>query len=236
MIGTGTLVNAAAVVVGASAGLVIGKGLPERFRQTINYALGLITFFLAVRMIAAIERGYALHVVGAVLAGAIIGELLKLEQGLEWLGGRLRERFAASRADDAATFVEGFVVASMIFCIGPMTLLGTFEDGLGRTPLLLYIKSAMDGVLAIALAATLGRGVLWSALVVLVFQGALTLAALAGASQIPELYVRGIESTGGVLILAIGLLLLEVRRIRVANLLPALPLVCLFLWLWPKGL
>ncbi|GAH63254.1 unnamed protein product, partial [marine sediment metagenome] len=132
-------------------------------------------------------------------------------------------------------FVEGFVIASLIFCVGPMTLLGTFQDGRGDTPNLLLIKSAMDGIMAIALATAYGRGVLFSALFVLGFQGALTLAAVvAGAEQIDDLYIRAISATGGVMILGIGLLLLDVVKIRVANLLPALPLVCLILWLWPN--
>jgi hypothetical protein len=167
----------------------------------------------------------------------VVGELLRLEQALEWLGGWLRDRFAAKGPAGQSTFVEGFVVASLIFCVGPMTLLGTFEDARGKIPQLLYIKSAMDGLLAIALAASLGRGVLFSAAFVLIFQGALTATAwLAGAGQIPELFTSGLQATGGVLLLAIALLLLDIVRIRVANLLPALPLVCLSLWLWSNPL
>ena len=151
------------------------------------------------------------------------------------MGSRLRDRFAAKRGGDQATFVEGFVVAGLIFCVGPMTLLGAFEDGRGDLPRLLLIKSAMDGITAIALATVYGRGVLFSALFVLGFQGALTLVAVvAGADQIEGLYIQAISATGGVMILGIGLLLLDVVRIRVANLLPALPLVCLILWLWPN--
>jgi len=235
MVGLGTLVNAITVLVGGTIGTIAGRRFPERVRQTAIYVLGLITFFLAVRMMIHIDAGYTLHVVGALLAGAIIGELLRIEQGLEWLGARLRERVAPG-GGGGTDFVEGFVVASLVFCVGPMTLLGTFEDGLGKVPLLLYIKSAMDGVMAVALAARYGRGVLCSVLFILVFQGALTAAAALGAPAIPPDYVTAIEATGGVLVLGIGLLLLDVRRIRVANLLPALPLVCLLLWLWPNPL
>lgn len=234
MVGMGTLFNTATVLAGSAIGLAVGKRLPERFRQTAVYSLGLITFFLAFRMMTGIAAGYGLHVVAAVLFGAILGEALKLEQGLECFGEVLKRRFARGGERRSGTFVEGFVVASLIFCVGPMTLLGTFEDGIGKAPMLLYVKGTMDGVMALALAASLGMGVVFSALFVLVFQGALTAAAALGAPHIPDLYVQGIEATGGVLVLAIGLLLLDVRRIRVANLLPALALVCLFLWLWPK--
>ncbi|NLX58178.1 MAG: DUF554 domain-containing protein [Phycisphaerae bacterium] len=234
--GMGTYVNAAAVVVGSLIGLSVGRRFPERFRRTITHCLALVTFFLAARMMTGLElEGYVLHVVVALLAGAILGELLRIEQGIEWLGEQLRRRFAAQGPGDQASFVEGFVVAGLIFCVGPMTLLGAFEDARGDTPNLLLIKSAMDGVLAIALAASYGRGVLFSALFVLGFQGAITLgAAAAGAGQIPDRYIEVIRATGGVMILAIGLLLLDLVRIRVANLLPAVPLACLILWLYPK--
>ena len=235
--GAGTYINTATVLVGATIGLLAGRRFPERFRRTITHVLGLITFFIAVRMMVRIEQGFLIHVVVALLVGTILGELLKIEQGIEWLGARLRDRFAAKRAGDQTAFVEGFVVAGLIFCVGPMTLLGTFEDSRGDLPRLLLIKSAMDGIMAVALAAAYGRGVLFSAVFVLGFQGALTLGAVAaGADQIDDLYIRAISATGGVMILGIGLLLLDVVRIRVANLLPALPLVCLILWLWPRSI
>jgi hypothetical protein len=237
LVGTGTYLNTATVLAGGLLGLVLGRRFPERLRRTTMQALGLITFFVALNMMRDIAGGYLLHVVAAVLIGAVLGELLKLEQGLEWCGAKLRDRFSAgSAAEGQPNFVEGFVVASMIFCVGPMTLLGAFEDGTHQTPILLYTKSAMDGVLSIALAATLGRGVVFSALSVLVFQGLLTILALTFAPNIPDLYIHGIRAAGGLLTFSIGLLLLDLVRIRVANLLPALPLVCLFLWLWPKPL
>ncbi len=235
MVGSGTLVNTATVLVGSCLGLLVGKRLPERFRRIVTYALGLITFFLAVNMMRGIQAGYTLHVVAAVLAGAVLGEAIRIEQGLEWVGRWLRDRAAARSGGETTGFVEGFVVAGLIFCVGPMTLLGTFQDGIGRVPYLLYVKSAMDGFMAMALAATYGRGVVFSAGLVLGVQGAMTAAAWGlGGERIPDLYIHGIEATGGVLVLAIGLLLLDIRRIRVANLLPALPLVCLLLWLYDK--
>jgi hypothetical protein len=238
LVGTGTFLNTLTVLAGSLLGLVLGRRFPERLRRTTMQALGLITFFVALRMMSDLPGGYMLHVVAAVLLGAVLGELLKIEQGLEWLGARLRDRFAAhdQAAEGQPRFVEGFVVASMIFCVGPMTLLGTFEDGTHQAPILLYTKSAMDGVLSIALAATLGRGVVFSALSVLLFQGLLTLLALTFAPNIPDLYIHGIRAAGGLLTFSIGLLLLDLVRIRVANLLPALPLVCLFLYLWPNPL
>lgn len=237
MIGIGTLYNTVTVLAGALLGRTLGRHIPKRFGETTTRCLGLVTFYLAVTMMMRIPGGYALHVVAALLFGATLGELLRLEQGLEWVGQRLKDRFATEPDAGENRFVEGFVVASLIFCVGPMTLLGTFEDATGRTPLLLYIKGTMDGVLAIALASTYGWGVAFSAGFILVFQGALTGAGwLANATEIPPLYQQGIAATGGVMILAIGLVLLDIRRIRVANLLPAVPLVCLLLWLWPNAI
>lgn len=237
MIGIGTLFNTVTVLLGATLGRTLGRHIPKRFSETAVFTLGLITFFLAIKMMADRPRGYELHIVAALLFGAILGELMKLEQGLEWLGAWLKRRVAAKDAAEgnSGRFVEGFVVASLIFCVGPMTLLGTFEDGAGRAPLLLYIKGTMDGVLGIALAATYGWGVVASALVILIFQGALTAVAWLGAPTIPPLYIDAIGTTGGVMVMAIGLILLDVKRIRVANLLPALPLVCLLIYLWPEA-
>lgn len=238
-IGSGTVFNAITIALGALLGRYLGRHIPERFTQTATWTLGLITFFLALRMMMEVPGGYALHVVAALVFGAILGEAMKLEQGLEALGRWLKDRVAARAAGGEGNgashrFVEGFVVASLIYCIGPMTLLGTFEDGAGQVPLLLYIKGTMDGVLAVALATRYGLGVLFSALFVLVFQGLLTAAAWLGAPSMPELWVQAIGTAGGVMVLSIGFVLLDIKRIRVANLIPALPLVCLLLWLWPK--
>lgn len=240
MIGIGTIFNTLTVLAGAMVGRTLGRHIPKRFSETAVFTLGLVTFFLAIKMMADRPRGYELHIVAALLFGAVLGELMKLEQGLEWIGGWLKRRVAATGPAEgeggSGRFVEGFVVASLIFCVGPMTLLGAFEDGSGQAPLLLYIKGTMDGVLAIALAASYGWGVAASAVFVLVFQGLLTAAAWLGAPTIGQLYVDAIGTTGGVMVMAIGLILLEVKRIRVANLLPALPLVCLLIYLWPEGI
>jgi uncharacterized protein len=226
---TGTLINVGTVLAGTAVGTAMGERLPERIRETILHALGLIT--LVVGMASALEgfgqdlaatagRFGFLIVLGSVLLGGIIGELLRIERGLNRAGDALKARFGRGQA----RFTEGFVVSSLVFCVGPLTVLGSIRDGLTGDFQLLAIKSVLDGFAAIAFAAVLGWGVGFSALTVLLYQGALTLSASAVAGAFSDAMVAALTSAGGVLILGIGLRLLELREVRVANLLPALVL------------
>jgi uncharacterized membrane protein YqgA involved in biofilm formation len=161
-----------------------------------------------------------LIVMGSILVGGIIGELVGIERGLDRLGEMLKERFGRGQA----RFTEGFVVASLVFCVGPLTILGSIQDGLTGDYQLLAVKSLLDGFAALAFASALGWGVGFSVLVILVYQGGLTLGASFLAGAFSEAMIAAMSATGGVLILGIGLRLLELRRVRVANLLPALVL------------
>jgi hypothetical protein len=209
-------------------GTLIGGRLSERVRETVFHSLGLITLLIGVnagleafrRPLADLTRASLLIVMGSVLVGGLIGELLGIERGLNRLGDALKARFAEGQA----RFTEGFVIASLVFCVGPLTVLGSIEDGLTGDYRLLAIKSLLDGFAAIAFASALGWGVGFSALVVLVYQGALTLSASWAAGVFSEAMVAALTAAGGVLILGIGLRLLELREVRVANLLPALVL------------
>lgn len=209
-------------------GTLIGDRLPERVRETVFHSLGLVTLLIGVnagleafrRPLADLTRASLLIVMGSVLVGGIIGELLGIERGLNHLGDALKARFAEGQA----RFTEGFVIASLVFCVGPLTVLGSIEDGLTGDYRLLSIKSLLDGFAAIALASALGWGVGFSALVVLVYQGSLTLSASWAAAVFSEAMVAAMTAAGGVLILGIGLRLLELREVRAANLLPALVL------------
>jgi uncharacterized membrane protein YqgA involved in biofilm formation len=227
---TGTLVNAAAVLVGTVIGTLLGDRLPERIRETVMHGLGL--FVLAIGVfeaglaftgpLAEFTRASAVIVLGSVLAGGVIGELLRIEDHLNGLGERLKRRFAGD--EGGARFVEGFVVASLVFCIGPLTILGSIQDGLSGDADLLYVKSTLDGFAALAFSAALGWGVGFSVITILVFQGALSLLAGAVAGGFSPAVIASMTATGGILILAIGLRLLELRIVRVGNLLPALVL------------
>jgi hypothetical protein len=223
---TGTLINVAAVVVGGTLGTLMGNRLPEKTRQTVLYGLGLMTLVIGVTM--AIGTKNSLIPLFSILVGGIIGEALRIDDGLTWLGCRAEQRFGGARnGQDDGRFAQGFITASLIFCIGPMAILGSIQDGLMGNYNLLMIKSVLDGFAAMALAATLGAGVILSAGAVLAYQGALSLlamlfgTALGGVtSQTP--WVIEMTAAGGVVILSISFILLDIKRIRTANLLPAI--------------
>ncbi len=226
---TGTLINTATVIVGGAAGAFLGNRLPEKMRQTVLSGIGLMTLVLGMTM--AMQTKNALIPLFSVLLGGVIGEALRIEDGLErlgrWFEAKLGRRSHASAAGiGRATITQGFITASLVFCVGPMTILGAIQDGLMGDFTLLTIKATLDGFTGMALAASLGAGVILSALTVFGFQASLSLlalisgAALGGVTR-ETLWVVEMTATGGVVILSIGFLLLDIKRIRVANLLPA---------------
>jgi uncharacterized membrane protein YqgA involved in biofilm formation len=233
--GLGTLINVVAVLAGSGIGMLVGNRLPERTRSTVTDALGLITLIVGALNVAAIgdaafgeavgEDWTLIVVLGAVVVGGIIGSLLGIEPGLERLGAWLQRRFAGEQADaERARFIEGYVSASLLFCVGPLTVLGSLSDGLGNGIDQLVLKSSLDLLASMAFAASLGLGVALSAVSVLVFQGALTILGAGFGSFMPDSTVAAMTATGGVLLLGIGLRLLRIRQVAVADLLPALVL------------
>jgi uncharacterized membrane protein YqgA involved in biofilm formation len=214
-------VNVVAVLVGSGIGLAIGNRLSERLQRIITTGLGLSTLLIGVQMALKVQN--VLVVIASMVIGGVMGELLGIESGLERAGEWLKAR-ARSRS---GTFVAGYVTASLVFCVGPMTLLGSIQEGLTGNPDIIYTKSMLDGAASVAFASSLGIGVSFAAVTVLVFQGALTLLGAQLAFLLRPEILNELTATGGLLILAIGLLLLDVKRIRVANLLPALVVVVL---------
>jgi uncharacterized membrane protein YqgA involved in biofilm formation len=213
----GTIVNTVAVLVGGLAGLRLRRRLPERMRETVMQAIGLATLLIGVQM--ALQTRNVLGIIVSLALGAVIGEGLHIEEGLESLGQWAERRLGGG---DGQQLSRAFVTSSLLFCVGPMTLLGAIQDGLGQPPTLLYTKSLLDGISSVAIGAALGAGVLLSAVTVLVYQGAITLAAgLVQRSMTPEM-TRELTATGGMLIVGLGLGILQIRRIRVGSLLPAL--------------
>lgn len=232
MRGLGTLINLATVLVGGVAGVYAGHRLPERMRLTMMQGLGLATIAIAVVGFAPLldeDLGLrrAVIMIGALTVGAVIGEWLRIEERLESLGDRLRRRFAPEENETdtisgQSRFVEGFVVASTVFCAGPMTLLGATEDGLGISIRLLAIKSTLDGIAAIGFASIYGWGVLASLLVIAVYQGAVTALAVFIEPVLTTEVLAELSLIGSLLVLGIGLRLLAIKDIKVLNLLPAL--------------
>ncbi len=210
--------NVIAVVVGGSAGLGLQRRLPERVREAVMAAIGLATLLIGLQM--ALQTRNILGVIVSLALGAALGEGLHIEEGIDALG-RWAERLAGPVAAGGGT-AQAFVTSSLLFCVGPMTILGAIQDGLGQTPVLLYTKSLLDGISSVALGAALGAGVLLSAGTVLVYQGGVTLAAAAVSGVMTPEVTREMTATGGALIIALGLGILQIRRIRVGSLLPAL--------------
>lgn len=227
---TGTIINVIAVLAGGTLGLLFGSRIPERFKGTIIAGLGLFTAAMGLQMFLKSEN--PLIVLGALLIGALLGEWWKIEDGLQAFGQTLEKRFSRDTDTGAGSrFVRGFMVASLLFCVGPMTILGSIQDGLTGDYNLLAVKSTLDGFASIAFASTLGIGVLFSSLVVLFFQGGISLMAGLLSSIISGPMMNEMTATGGVLLVGLAISsLLEIKKIRVGNFLPALAIAPLIVW------
>lgn len=237
----GTLINVVTVLLGTGLGVLLGGRLPERIRTTVLDTLGLFTVVLGIvnameafgpDLSGRLGRAAVLVVLGALLVGGVVGEVINIEARLERAGAWLQSRAQGSKGD-SARFIEGFVVASLVFCVGPLTVLGALQDGLTGDFELLSIKSLLDGFAALAFASALGVGVGFSALTVLIVQGGIALSAGLMSDALTAPMIAAMNAIGGVLILGIGLRLLEIRHVRVANLLPAIVIAPLIVAFWP---
>lgn len=241
MRGAGTLINVATIVAGTAVGLAAGTRIPERTRDTVLQAVGLVVVVIGISQ--AVKTDNMVFPLVALVLGAIVGEGLCLEERLESLGDRIRQR-VERRADPevegivpvgeepagpepgsaaaTSTFVEGFVAATLVFCVGPLAILGSIDDGLKGDPQLLIVKASLDGLVSIVFASTLGVGVAFSALPILVYQGLLT--ALAGVADrvLTDRMVLEMTAAGGIMVMGIGVRLLDIAKVRVASFLPAL--------------
>ena len=224
MVGIGTLVNIATVLLGGALGILLGARLPQRVRETIMHGLGLMTLAIGVKL--SLESQNVLIVLGSLLLGGIAGEMMQVEERLNGLGRWFERRInqsdaptvdeqpQAGNSSGAARFGHAFLTASLVFCVGPMTILGSIQDGLSGDYTLLAIKSMLDGFAALAFASSLGPGVILAAFTVLVYQGALTLGAGWASRVLTDPMIAEMTATGGVLMLALGLGLLDIKRIR----------------------
>ena len=228
MIGLGTIVNAAAIIIGAVCGSVLRNGLPERFRETIMQALGLSILMIGIsgalqgiyKVVdgGKLDREFVMLMIFSLVIGAIIGELLNIEDKLEKMGLWIQNRFLKN----SGNFAEGFITASLVFCVGAMAIVGSLEDGLTGDTGTLFAKSILDGVISIIFAASLGIGVAFSSIPVFIYQGSITLMAGVIKPWLTDTIITQTSLVGSVLIIAIGLNLLEYKRIKVGNMLPAI--------------
>ena len=228
---TGTILNVLTVTIGGFLGMLFGSRLPEKLRQTVVAGLGLFTLAYGVKMFTQTQN--SLIVVMSLLFGVLLGEWLKVEEGLENLGKWLEARFMKN-GDGAsqARFIRGFLTASLVFCIGPMAILGSIENGLTGSINTLVVKSILDGFAAMAFASSLGVGVLFSSLTVLVYQGSISLLAAQVQSFVTTDMMNELTAAGGIILTAIAISsLLEIKKIRTASFLPALLVAPLIVWI-----
>jgi uncharacterized membrane protein YqgA involved in biofilm formation len=218
---TGTIINIITVLIGGALGSLLGARLPECLRQTIIAGLGLFTLGLGVQNFLRTQN--PMIVLGSLLVGALLGEWWRIEDGLQGLGGILEKRLMGQGEEANSRFVRGFLTTSLLFCVGPMAILGSIQDGLSGDYQLLAVKAVMDGFAALAFASTLGVGVMASTLVILVYQGGISLLAAQVQSAVTPAMMTEMTATGGILLLGVAISsILEIKKVRVGNFIPAL--------------
>lgn len=215
----GTIVNIASVLGGSTVGVFFRGRFPDKVQKTVIHGISLSVILIGMQMAFSIEKDPdILLVIFSLVIGAVIGELLQLETRLNNFGESLKDKFGGG--DDL--FVQGFVQASLIYCVGAMAIMGAIQDGLNNDPSILYTKSLLDGITSIAFAASTGIGVAFSVIPIFIYQGSITLASGWAAVYLTEDMIRIMTASGGLLIIAIGLNMLGVSKIKTGNLLPSL--------------
>ncbi len=223
----GTIVNTIAVVTGGSIGLLFKGRLPKRFSKIFFQAIGLFTFYLGISL--ALEAKQVFYLVMALILGALVGEALRIEQRMEQMSQGLKARFRFKNE----RFSEGLLTAFLLYCMGSLTLLGAVTEGLGGDSKLLLIKSLMDGISSIALASTMGVGVVFSAIPLFIYQGGLTLLTMWLGDFIPLEMITEVSAVGGILLIGLAINILGLAKISIMNMLPSLVIVVLLLLFLP---
>jgi len=226
----GTLTNAAAIIAGSTLGILIHRRLPQKYINMAFQGVGLFTLVIGLSM--ALKSNNMILVVVSIVAGSLIGEALNIDGNLEKAGNYLLRKVGKGRrsTEEKNTIhlaVEGFITASMLFCVGSMAILGSFEEGMGNTPYLLYTKSIMDGIFSIAFASSFGFAVALSAAPVFIYQGSLTLFAAYIMRFMTDAMIADLTAVGGILLLGLGISILKIKDIKVVNMLPALIIIIL---------
>lgn len=224
----GTLINAAAVILGSLIGLAIHARLPERLTRIAFQGIGLFTVFLGFTMAA--KTSNFLVMIFSIVPGSIIGELIGIEKHMDRLAGRIKQKIRSENK----SFSEGFITAFLLFCMGSMTILGAIEEGLGGRPDLLIAKSVLDGFSSIALAASLGAGVIFSVLPLLVYQGGITLFASSLQQFFTSALINELSAVGGLLLIGLGINILEIKRLSILNMLPSLVIAVILAYFFQR--
>lgn len=224
----GTILNFLTVVIGSTFGMLIGSKLPEKIKEVIFHAIGLFTILIGINM--AVKGTEFLPIFIALICGGITGEALKLDTRLNIIVEKLKSKISK----DSPRFVDGFITATLIFCVGAMTVVGSIQEGLTGDATILYTKAIMDGVTSLTLASGLGIGVLFSSISVLVIQGSLTLLGGYLKFLMQDIYLMNLTSLGGILLVGLGIELLAIKKIKVLNLLPSLVYLPIFVFIFSK--
>jgi len=226
---TGTLLNIATVIIGGVIGLIFGARISDKLKATVISGMGLFVAAMGLQMFLKTEN--PLIVLGSLLIGTLLGEWWRIEDGLHSLGKLLEQRFSRAENDESNKFVRGFLTASLLFCVGPLTILGSIQDGLTGDYHLLAVKSVLDGFASLAFASTLGVGVIFSTIIILVYQGGISLLAGQLDAIVTSTMMNELTATGGVILLGLAISsLLEIKKISVGNMLPALAVAPLVVW------
>lgn len=227
----GTLVNAAAVLVGSGLGLALKQGIPEKYHNTLIQGMALAVGVIGLQM--ALKTQNVLIVILGIAVGAIIGEALNIDAGLNKLGTWLGNKLSNSDESGKSNIGRGFVTASLVYCIGAMAVVGSIQDGLTGDTSILYAKSLLDGIISIVFTSSMGVGVAFSSVSVLIYQGLITLLAGFFSTVLSDRVVTELTATGGILIVGVSILMLEIKNIKLANLLPAIPAAAVIAYFWP---
>jgi uncharacterized membrane protein YqgA involved in biofilm formation len=220
----GTYVNTIAIIAGSLIGLTLKNKFPDRVKDTVIHGVGLVTLFMGMQM--ALKTENLLVMIFSVLVGAVIGESFNIDLALKKAANYVKSRF---KSEDSK-YAEGLITAFLIFSIGSMAITGAIEDGMNHNPTILYAKSILDFFMSISLSSVFGLGVLFSSIPLLIYQGSITLAATFSAGFFSEIVINEISGVGGILLLGLGLTLLEIKEIKIANLLPSLVIVPILLY------
>ena len=221
MIGIGTLVNAGAIIVGSILGILLKGGIPERVQNIIYTAVGVAVMFIGITGVIN-NQGDSMLLVLSLVIGGVIGELCKLDEHMESLGEKIKKRFIKEGSAGSATFVEAFVSSTILFCVGAMAIVGSLNDGMLHDPSMLFTKAILDGITSIILAASLGVGVAFSAIPILIYQGILTVLSSILSGFFTETLIRNMSFVGNVIIFCIGLNFLFPKKVKTINFAPAL--------------
>ncbi|MBP2634793.1 MAG: ydfK [Firmicutes bacterium] len=227
----GTLVNAAAVLVGSGLGLALKQGIPKKYHNTLIHGMALAVGVIGLQM--ALKTQNVLIVILGIAVGAIVGEALNIDAGLNKVGNWLGNKLSNSDESGKSNIGRGFVTASLVYCIGAMAVVGSIQDGLTGDTRILYAKSLLDGIISIVFTSSMGIGVAFSSVSILIYQGSITLLAGFFSTVLSDKVVTELTATGGILIVGVSILMLELKNIKLANLLPAIPAAAVIAYFWP---